>query len=71
MYTATQLSGEFNVSRHTIYHWTRMGALAPAIGKGRTAYYTDHHVRQIRAIKRSLEANKSLTDLAVIHGNRA
>ncbi len=73
MYTIDQLCAEFEeyrISRHTIEWWKKAGVLSHAFGgRGLLAYYTDLHIKQIRAILRAREHNVTLADLAQRHGN--
>ncbi len=68
MYTSQQLCSEFNLPCRRLRYWTVRGVLSPPLGgRGPNAYYTDRHIRQIRAIIRAQEARVTLADLAQRH----
>jgi DNA-binding transcriptional MerR regulator len=71
MYTATQLCSEFNITPRRLERWRLRGVIDPPKGgRGKWAYYTDHHYRQIRAVLNDLDNNVTLADLAERYGQR-
>ena len=71
MYSIDELCSEFGISRHTVHGYVKAKVLPPPLGGRRYAYYTDTHVRIIRAIRKTVHDGRvTLADLAErFHGS--
>ena len=63
-YTIAQLAAECGCSVRTVKRYIELGIADRPHGRTRAAYYTDNHLRQVRAARAVLERNRSLPDLA-------
>jgi excisionase family DNA binding protein len=70
VYSIEEVCAEFGISRHTVYNWVKKGVLPHPEGGRRYAYYTDQHMKIIRAIKTLVHDRRvTLADLAErLHG---
>ncbi len=64
MYTLEALASECDVSLRQVRRWIRQGAVSPGTGRMRSGNFTHEHVRQVLAIKRALDNQVTLADLA-------
>jgi len=53
--TLDELSAETGVSKRSILNYIQRGAVDRAIGRTRSAHYTDKHVRQVLRVKEALQ----------------
>ena len=67
IYTIDALLSE-GFSRAQIFRYRKTGVLPPAEGRGRHAYYTDQHLKIVRAIKRAKDERVRLEDIAERYG---
>jgi DNA-binding transcriptional MerR regulator len=51
-------------TRDQLFHYRKIGVLPKAHGGGRNAYYTDIHLRIVRAIKRQRDERTTMADIA-------
>lgn len=66
-YTRTQIAALAGLSPRVVLRWQVKGLLPPTLGRGSHhggGAYTDEHLTRLLRIKRDLEANVSLADLA-------
>lgn len=70
LYLITDLE-EMGFTRRTIYYYVSIGLMQPAIGRGRTAYYTEEHAAALRLIREERDENRSLSDIRDLLSERA
>jgi len=61
-YSIAQLSEDTGFSKRMIRWYVSAGILPPANGRGPTAFYTDEHLRRLRAIQRERENRRTAAD---------
>lgn len=61
-YSIEHLSEETGFSRWSIRQYIKTGVLPAAHGRGPAAFYTDEHLRRLRAIRRELDSRRTASD---------
>lgn len=62
-YTIDALMAE-GFTRREIYRYVYLGVLPHALGAGRSAHYTDQHIKILRDIKAARDERRTLADIA-------
>lgn len=64
LYTRTEVESWTGISRRTLRWWIAQGLVPRPLGWGRSAHYTDSHIRSIERVKRDLwDSRVTIADL--------